>query len=158
MEKHFSKRRLIPVAVALLALVCASGVAYAYWTASGIGSGTGKTAVGVTSLTATSAALNEMYPGNSAQPIVITVQNPTTQPVYVTSVSASVTDTGDPGCLAIWFPVAGSPVAVGAEIAALGNLTLSSPTYTPPTIRFDNLPVDQSVCKDKTITLSFTIS
>jgi hypothetical protein len=158
MQKHLSKRRLIPVAVALLALVCASGVAYAYWTASGSGTGTGHTAAGVTSLTATSAALNDMYPGDSAQPIVITVHNPTTQTVYVTSVAVSVGDSTPSGCGAANFTVLLSPVAVGAEIAASGNLTLSSPTYTPPTIQFKDLASNQDVCKNVTVNLSFSIS
>jgi hypothetical protein len=159
MEKHFSKRRLIPVAAALLALVCASGVVYAYWTASGSGIGTGHTAAGVTNLTATSAALNDMYPGDSAQPIIITVHNPsTTQTVYVTSVAVSVGDSTPSGCGAANFTVLLSPVAVGAEIAALGNLTLSSPTYIPPTIQFKDLGSNQDVCKSVTVNLSFTIS
>jgi copper(I)-binding protein len=157
MEKHFSKRRLIPVAVALLALVCASGVAYAYWTANGSGTGTGTTAAGVTNLTATSAALNPMYPGDSAQPIVITVHNPSTQTVYVTSVSASVSGTSNVGCTAGDFTVVGSPEAVGQEIAASGNLTLTSP-LVPPTIQFHDTGVNQDACKGVTVNLSFSIS
>lgn len=153
------KRKLIPVAVALVAIIAVSGVAYAYWTASGAGTGTGSTAAGVNSLTATSAALNPMYPGDTAQNIVITVHNPSaTQKVYVTSVSVSVLDSTPAGCGAANFTLVGSPVAVGAEIAASGTLTLSSPTYVPPTIQFKDLASNQDVCKSVTVNLSFTIS
>ena len=157
MQKNLSKRRLVPVVAALLALIVASGVAYAYWTASGSGTGTGSTAAGVTTLTATSAALNPMYPGDSPQDIVITVNNPSTQSVYVTSVSAVVVDTTDAGCTAADFTVVGSPVSVGAQIAASGNLTLNG-AYTPPTIQFNNTGANQDACKSVTVNLSFSIS
>ncbi len=158
MKKQFRKRLVLPVAVALVAVIALSGAAYAFWTASGSGTGTGSTAAGVTTLTATSAALNPMYPGDSAQPIVITVHNPSAQAVYVTSVSASVSGTSNGGCTAADFTVAGSPVAVGAEIAASGNLTLSTPTYTPQTIQFNDTGSNQNACKSVTVNLSFSIS
>jgi hypothetical protein len=148
---------MIPVVAALLALTVASGVAYAYWTASGSGTGTGTTAAGVSTLTATSAALTPMYPGDSPQDIVITVNNPTTQAVYVTSVSAVVSGTTNVGCTAADFTVVGSPVSVGAQIAASGNLTLTG-AYTPPTIQFNNTGSNQDACKSVTVNLSFTIS
>ena len=157
MKLQFKKRRLIPVAIAIAAVIAVSGVAYAYWTSSGSGTGTGDTAAGVTTLTATSASLSAMYPGDSAQPIVITVHNPSTQSVYVTSVSASVLSTGNVGCTAADFTVTGSPEAVGQQVAAGAALTLTSPLI-PPTIQFHNTAANQDACKGVTVNLGFTIS
>jgi hypothetical protein len=162
MKAQFKKRRFLPAALAILVLVVGSGVAYAYWTASGAGTGTGSTAAGVTTLTASSASLNAMYPGDTAQNIVITVHNPSTQTVYVTSVSAAVTSTTNAGCTATDFTVASNPVAVSRQILAGGNLILDGtavPPIAPPTIQFNNKPaVNQDACKSVTVNLGFTIS
>lgn len=154
MKAQFKKRRFLPAALAILVLVVGSGVAYAYWTASGAGTGTGTTAAGVTTLTASSASLNAMYPGDTAQNIVITVHNPSTQTVYVTSVAAAVTGTTNSGCTAADFTVALSPVSVGAQILAGADLVLSS----SPTIKFNNTGANQDACKSVTVNLGFTIS
>ncbi len=149
-----SKRRFIPVAVALIAILAISGAAYAYWTSSGTGSGTGSTADGVTSLTASSPDLDAMYPGDTDQDIVITVHNPTSQTVYVTSVAVTVTTDKD-GCTAADFTLTGAPVAVGAEIGAGADLVLTG----VPTIKFFDDPVrNQDVCQNAAVTLTFTIS
>jgi PKD repeat protein len=150
------KRKIIPVAIALVAIIAVSGVAYAYWTASGTGSGSASAAAGVSTLTADSATLNDMYPGDSSQPIVITVHNPSNQAVYVTSVTVSVGDSTPSGCGAANFTVLGSTEAVGKEIAASGSLTLTSPLI-PPTIQFKDLSSNQDVCKGVKVNLSFSI-
>jgi hypothetical protein len=157
-EKHSKKRRVLPVAIALVAIIAISGVAYAYWTASGSGTGTASTAAGVSDLTASSAALTPMYPGDSPQNIVITVHNPSVQTVYVTSVAVAVTGTSDPGCTAADFTLTGSPVAVGAQIAGGGNLVIVPTAPAVLTIHFFNDPVNnQDACKDVTVNLGITI-
>ena len=101
-----------------------------------------------------------MYPGDSAQDIVITVHNPSVQTVYVTSVAVAVTSTSDAGCTAADFTVTGSPVAVNQQILASGDLALTLANgITPPTIQFFNDPLNnQDACKDVTVNLGFTIS
>jgi len=157
---QLKKRRLIPVALAILVLVVGSGVAYAFWTAGGTGSGTGSMA-SPASVTATSAGLTAMYPGNASQPIVITITNPsTTQSVHVAQVLVAVGDSTPTGCDGTNFTLAANPVLIGAggaDIPALGTLTLSG-TYTPPTILMKNLATNQNICQGKTINLTFAVS
>ena len=160
MKLQFKKRRLIPVALAILVLVVGSGVAYAFWTANGSGSGTGSTTAGATNiLTATSPALNPMYPGDAAQTVVITVNNTSaTQAAYATQVVVAVT-TGNAGCTADDFTLTGGTVAVGKDIAAGGNVVLSAANlFVPPTIKFHNTATNQDACKIATVTLTYTIS
>jgi hypothetical protein len=159
MEKHFSKRRLIPVAAALLALVCASGVVYAYWTAGGSGSGYGTTAAGVTNLTVdqVAPALTEMYPGDSAQTTHVTVTNGSAQSVHVTTVSISNVTTDKTGCGAADFSVgaAVTPWGAGGTDIAAGVTTAA---VAGPTIKFNDRPVDQNACKGAAVTLTYSVS
>ena len=160
MKLQFKKRRLIPVALAILVLVVGSGVAYAFWTSNGSGSGTGSTTAGATNiLTATSPALNPMYPGDAAQTVVITVTNTSaTQSAYATKVVVAVTTNKD-GCTADDFTLTGGTVTVGKDIAAKGTLDLTvANNYVPPTIQFYDSTSDQSACQNATVTLTYTIS
>jgi hypothetical protein len=159
---QFKKRRFLPAMLAILVLVVGSGVAYAYWTAGGAGTGTGSMA-SPASVTATSAALIPMYPGNASQPIVITITNPSaTQAVHVTQVLVAVGDSTPAGCDGTNFTLAANPVLIGAsgvDIAASGSLVLSTAnSYVPPTILMKDLASSQDVCKSKTVNLTFTVS
>jgi hypothetical protein len=159
------KRKFLPVAIALVAVIAVSGVAYAYWTASGAGVGTAKAAAGVSDLQASSIPLTNMYPGDGAQNIVITIHNPSTQKVWVTSVSTSISGVdmviGHAGttCGPSDFTLnATPPESVGYELSVGASLTLDVPTYTPPTIKFNDTGANQDACKGATVNLSFTIS
>ena len=155
------RRKVIPAAIALVAVIAVSGIAYAYWTSNGSGSGTGSTTAGAANiLTATSPARDPMYPGDVAQTVVITVSNTSaTQAAYATQVVVAVT-TGNPGCSASDFTLTGGTVAVGKDIAAGGSLVLSTANgFVPPTIKFfDDPNKNQNVCQSATVTLTYTIS
>jgi hypothetical protein len=157
MEKHISKRRIIPVALALLALVAASGVAYAYWTANGSGTGTGATAASVTNVTVVqTTVLVPMYPGDAAQTITGNLVNGNTGPVYITTVTASIASvTGGAGtCDATDFTLSPTQATVNAEIPVGTSVAV----WTGPAIQFNNKPaVNQDGCKGATVHLAYSI-
>jgi hypothetical protein len=155
-NRQFRKRLVIPVAVALVAIIAVSGIAYAYWTASGSGTGTGSTDPGVSDLTVHGAALSAMYPGDSSQTTSVTITNNATASAHVTSVSISgLTTSAGASCDSSNFSI-GGPVAVpaGSQNIAHG----ASVTVNGPTIQFNNLPTNQDLCKNVTVTVTYSVS
>jgi hypothetical protein len=154
MEKHFSKRRLIPVAAALLAVVCASGVAYAYWTASG--SGTGQAGVGTSvSLTVTQNTPypSNLVPGGAAQNVSVHVVNPATFSQSLSAVAISVHAASLPvGCDILWFTVTNPTIASPIVLAA------GASTDQVGTIRLIESGTNQDACKSATIDLDIAVS
>ena len=154
------RRRIIPVAFALVAILAFSGVALAYWTAIGAGTGTAAAAAGTSSLTVKQVTVvTNLYPGDSAQTISGNFDNPNLGPVYVTTVTASlasVTKAGNPvaGCDTTDFTLAAATATVNAEIPA----GLAKGAWTGPTIKFnDKAGVNQDACKGVTVNLSYSI-
>ena len=158
-----NKRKFIPVAIALVAVIAVSGVAYAYWTAGGSGTGSATAANGVTNLTVNGpTTLTAMFPGDTAQTISGTFDNPNLAATWVNSVTVSITVTMAGGavgaCNATDFTLA-NPVAsvnalipVGNPVGLWGNLAIH------PTIQFNNKPSPQDGCKGATVNLTYTIS
>jgi hypothetical protein len=143
MRKLMRKRVLVPVA-AVMALAVA-GVALAYFTSSGTGSGTASvgTDAGVTISPVTINAT--LYPGGSSS-VDFTVNNTSTDTSakvgkVVADTSAGTNGiTGLPvGCDASDFHFA--DVAVNAEIAAGGSTSSSG------TLSMDNSAANQDACK-----------
>lgn len=165
MNKQLNKRRVIPVAIALMAVVALSGVAYAYWTVGGGGSGAGTAAGGVTGLTVVQdTVLNPMYPGDSIQIISGKFYNTNTGPVYVTTVTASISSvtkaTGAPSgtCDATDFTLASAVMTVNAEVPVSATATTEVGAWTGATIKFnDKTDTIQDACKGATVHLAYSI-
>ncbi len=138
MRKLMHKRVLIPVlAIAALAF---AGVAYAYFTSSGTGSGTASvgTDAGVTISPVTFDST--LFPGSSTA-VHFTVNNTSADTsAKVDKVVADGAVTGLPaGCLAADFHFA--DVSVGATIAPGGTASGSG------TLSMDNTAANQDACK-----------
>lgn len=157
------QRKFIAVAVALVAVIAVSGVAYAYWTAGGTGGGSAKAADSVSTLKANGpTSLTSMFPGDAAQTISGTFDNPNAAETWVTSVTVSITVTEASGapsgtCDATDFDLV-NPVATvnaliptGAGQGTWGNLA------THPTIQFHNKASNQDACKGATVNFTYTI-
>lgn len=155
------KRKIIPVAIALVAIIAVSGVAYAYWTSGGSGGGTGSTSAGVTVTVNQTTVLNPMYPGLGAQTISGNFTNTTGASVLVPSVTASiasVTPLGAGPCTPGDFTLANANVTVGVQVPV--GVPSGTPTgaWTGPTIMFNNkVDVDQNGCKGATVALAYSI-
>jgi hypothetical protein len=163
---QLKKRRLIPVALAILVLVVGSGVAYAFWTAGGTGGGSANAAASVSNVTVhQTTVLTDMYPGDTEQTITGNFANPNAAAVFVHSVTASIASVSGT-CAKDNFLIGGT--ADGTQtvlVDAAVNHTDSLPTqlytgsWTGIHIQFNNKPlVNQDECKSATVTLTFTAS
>jgi hypothetical protein len=160
---QFKKRRLIPAALAILVLVVGSGVAYAYWTAGGTGSGNAAAANSVSNVTVNqTTVLTAMFPGDIAQTISGNFTNTNAAPTYVTTVTASISSVTKAGgavtgtCDSTDFTL-GSPAVTVAALVPVGSPELTL-TWTGPTLHFNNKATNQDQCKGATVALTYTIS
>ena len=159
-------KRTAVAGVGAAALVTA-GIAYAYWTTTGFGSGTGATTAGViNTLSFTQTPLvSAMYPGDSSQSLSVTVANThLAQKVYVTGVSAYIT-TGNAGCTGADFNLNGSTTSIDAGSAVpltwtpqeldAGGLDTDDATGT---VQFNNTGDNQDACKGAVVTIHYLAS
>ena len=135
--------------------IAGSGVALAYWTQSG--SGTGSAATGTTkALTITGTSPTGLVPGDAAKDVVLTISNPGDAPVKVQGVTIAIAstfseqaDADKPACTASDFTVV-SPLAPADEIAAGATATVTG------SIKLNNTAANQDNCKDVTVPLVFS--
>lgn len=157
MSKLKTKRRAL--AGVGLALIMATA-AFAYWTAGGSGSGSAEAGT-TTGLTVNqTSTLTAMYPGDSAQTLSGTFDNPNSGPIHVGTVTASISSVTKAGgapagtCDATDFTLAGAAMTVNVDVPA-GTGTGS---WTGATIRFNNKATNQDACKGATVNLAYAIS
>ena len=87
-----------------------------------------------------------LTPGSST-PVTVTVSNPNTYSVGVSTVSAVIT-TSDAGCLPADFTFAAT--VLNTTIAALGSTSFAQDLV------FADTAVNQDACKGATVTLTFS--
>lgn len=145
MSKHLTKKRVILAAIAGLTVALATGGAYAYFTASG--SGTGSATVGSASgITLSSGSVGGLYPGGADVPVTVTISNPGGGAQYVDTVSGSVADNA--GCLGSWFQV--DSAAYAGTIAPGGSDTKGT------NVRMLDSGSNQDVCQGKSMTINWS--
>ena len=154
MKLQFKKRRLIPVALAILVLVVGSGVAYAYWTSGG--SNTGSAGVGTNvplTVSQTLPAPANLVPGGAAQNVTVHIVNPATFSQSLSAVAITVHAATLPvGCLVGWFTVTNPTIAVPIVLATTAS------TDQVGTIKLIESGSNQDACKSATLTLDFLVS
>ena len=141
-------------------VVVTSVAAVAYWTAGGSGSGTATTGT-VSALTAVqTSTVTAMAPGDSAQSLNGTFTNPNNGPVYVSTITASISGVtkavGAPAgtCDASDYTLAGAIMTINAEV-----LANDTSTWSGATIKFIfKATVNQDACKGATVALAYTIA
>jgi hypothetical protein len=153
-----TKHRPLLVALVVILIVAVGGVAFAYWTSSGTGTGEAQTgtssALEVEGGETTDAALT---PGGPSQSIPFTVTNTSSGTQDFSSVVVTVANadgsawTAVPGCSAADYSV-GTPVVtygpIDGEGTRSGTVSLS----------MVNRPVNQDACKTVTVPLRFVVS
>ena len=159
MKQILSKK--VAFATAGVLTVAGTGVAYAYWSAGGAGSGTAAAGTTVALVANQTSTVTGMAPGDSAQTLSGNFNNPNSGPIYVTSVTASIGTVakaaGAPAgtCSAADFTLANAVMAVGAQVPAGTN----QGAWTGATIKFNNsTTVNQDACKGATVTVAYTIA
>ena len=148
------------VALGTAALVCTGGVATAYWTAGGNGTGSASTGTNVAITAVQTSTVSAMGPGDSAQTLSGNFNNPNSGPVWVSTVTVSISGvTQAPGavgsCAADDYTLANTVMTVNAQVPA-GN---AQGSWTGATIKFNNKPsTNQDGCKGATVQLAYTIA
>jgi hypothetical protein len=138
----------------------AGGAAFAYWTAGGSGSGTADTGTGTTLTANQTSTVTGLAPGVSAQTLSGDFDNPNPGPVYVTSVTASISSVVKAGgapagtCDATDYTLSNAVMSVAAEVPA-GNGTGA---WTGATLTFFDKATNQDACKGATVNLAYSIS
>lgn len=155
-----NKKRGLKIAALAGGLVLVGGVAFAYWTQGGTGTGsasTGDTADITVNQTSTVAGL---APGLPAQTLSGNFDNPNGGPVYVTSVTASISSVvkavGAPSgtCTAADYTLSGATMPVGAEVAS----GPAQGSWGGATLAFNDTGANQDACKGATVNLAYTAS
>ena len=147
--------RFLAFTVTAVALVV-GGLAYAYWTQGGTGSGSatnGTTSAITVNQTSTATGL---YPGGPAVTLSGSFTNPNAHSVSISSITAAVhtlnsqTDSGKPACTAADFAIGGSS---GASVVPAGTGVGS---WTGLTVRMLDNSLNQDNCKNVSITIDYT--
>jgi len=154
-----NKRRATKVVALTAALVVTGGAAFAWWTAGGSGTGSASTG-NVSGLTVLqTSVVTGLAPGLPAQTLSGTFQNPNSGPVYVSSVSVTISSVvkavGAPAgtCDATDYVITGSPLTIDAEV-----LANDTSTWSGPQIAFVNKASNQDGCKGATVNLAYSAS
>jgi hypothetical protein len=154
MEKHSKKRRILPVAIALVAILAISGVAYAYWTSSGTGTGTATVGTSQALTVTQFGTVTGLVPDSVPHDVTVRVLNPATFSQSLSAVAISVNATTLPGgCLAAWFTVTDPTIAAPPVVLAAG-----ASTDLVGQIQMDESGTNQDACQGATIDLDFAVS
>lgn len=102
--------------------------------------------------------LEQLMPGEPAQPLPVRIGNPNPAPIEVTSLTVAVTPeapdcSGDPN-----FAVTASSLSPAAPllVPAGGSVSLPTAGATAPAVAMRELPVDQNACRGATVRLDFS--
>ena len=155
MKKHLSKRRVVLLAVVVVALAIASGVAFAYFSSSGSNTGTAGVGSSQNLAVAQSGTVpSGLVPGGAAQDVKVTVTNNATFKQSLSALTISLDDTQLPaGCSKDWFTVTSPTIALPIVLNASGGST----TLTG-SIQMTESNSLQDNCKDATLHLNFVAS
>jgi hypothetical protein len=144
------------------AVLMGGGIAFAYWTTTGDGTGTASTSAGASNLSFSQTVAQQslgLYPGQAPQTIAGTVTNENAsggQYQYVTSVTAAIASVdkaegADGVCGISDYEITDGTMAVGQNLAPGDSIA-----FTGAKIAFVNKATDQDGCKGATVNLTFT--
>jgi hypothetical protein len=152
------KKRTTVIAAAMVVVLFSAVAAYAYWSTSGTGTGTAATGTSSAVNAVQTSVVADMGPGTAAQTLSGTLLNTDTQPLYVATVTASITSvTKADGVVGTCEPsdyiLANAVMTVNAE--ALVNDTS---TWTGATLMFNNKLTNQDACKLATVNIGYVVA
>jgi hypothetical protein len=156
--RTISKTAKIAVAGVSAATLAMSGVAYAYWSTSG--TGTGSAATGSSSafvVTSDPATGDPLTPGGPSQTVAFHVNNPSAGHQYLSAVAITVAEAGG----GTWDDVAGCSAAdytVGTPSFTGGDMAPGTTINGTVTITMNNLASNQDACEGATVPLYIAAS
>jgi hypothetical protein len=150
-------KKVVTGVVAGTLVLAGSGVAYAYWTATGSGTGSATTAAGGSNLfLAQTSTISNLHPGGAAQAITGRVTNKADNAAYVTSVTVTIVGValapGATGCDKTDYVIANSIMNVGKDLAGKGGVA----EFSGASIQFNNKETSQDACKGASVLLNYT--
>lgn len=103
-------------------------------------------------------SLGTLFPGAPAQSLPLTIANPNSVPILVTSITVSASSS-PPGCASaenLILTGASASSASPIQVPANGSISLPGPDGSAPTIGLRDLPVSQDACQGAQFPLSFS--
>jgi len=150
------RARLGPL-LTIVVLLAIGGVALAYWTQGGSGSGTASAGTPVAITVNQTGSPSGLYPGGPAAALAGTFTNTNTGPVTISSVTAAVhafashtVDATKPDCTQADFAIAGTS---SANVVPSGTAVGS---WSGLTVRMLDNGLNQDNCKGAAITIDYT--
>jgi hypothetical protein len=150
---YIKKKNRLAIGGVLLVLVLASGVAIAYWTSSGEGTGTVKASSGGAAFEVSSTLAEGLYPGGSSAVTVKVKDVEASQSEYLTKLEAEVEKTSVAECKKEWFEV--TPASQEPKVVVAHGETKE---YTVNLKMKEEAAVNQNACKSASITLKYKAS
>jgi hypothetical protein len=143
--------------VAVIAVLAIGGVAFAYWTLGGSGSGNTTAGTGSTITVNQTGTPTGLFPGGPAAALAGTFTNPNPGSVNITSVTAAVraftshlVDAAKPDCTQADFAIGGTS---GANVVVSGT---NVGAWSGLTVRLLDNGLNQDNCKGVSITIDYT--
>lgn len=150
--RRFKKRTVALVTAG--AVLVMGGIAFAYWTNTGSGTGSASTGSNNSIAVHQTSTVTGLAPGLPAQTLSGDFDNPNDTPVYITAVTATVSGTDTAGCDETNYTIAGS-APVNAEIQP----GTAQGSWSGLTIEFNNKPaVNQDACKNAVVSIAYSAS
>jgi hypothetical protein len=159
MPRFFNGNRKVGVVLAVC-LLASAGVAYAYWTASGSGSGGASTAEPDAITINQTSTVDGLFPGGPAQALAGDFDNPNPGSIFVATITAAITGVSGPNitpatpCAAADYQLNDSPMTVNDEIPSGSGVG----TWSGGSIQLLNSGSNQNGCKGATVTISYTVA
>ena len=153
-----SKKRVTAIGVLTAATMLGGGMAVAYWTSTG--SGTGEATVGSAgdNISVSGTVAGTLSPGGPAATVSFTATNPENFSQKLTTIHLDSIDADDAGCATVLgtdFSMADVTVGADGELGALdANVDLTD----QGTLEMLDSGVNQDDCQGATLTLNFTTS
>ena len=154
-------KKTTAIMIAAVTVLAGGGAAFAYWTAGGSGTGTGTTAATTSNVTAVqTSTVSNLAPGATAQTLTGNFTNPNSGPVYVGTVTASISSVVKAGgavagvCDATDYTLASAAMTVGAQVPA----GAAQGAWTGATVQFNNKGTNQDQCKLATVNIAYAVA
>lgn len=146
------KTQKVAIVGGTVAALMSGGIAYAYWTSTG--SGTGSATTGTSSpwvVTVANVNLADLTPNGPSDTVGFTVKNTNSGVQNLASTVASVTGTSNVGCTAADFNVSATTIVYG-------SVPSGSTVPGTFTVQLKDTGVNQDACKGVTVTLKVDAS
>jgi hypothetical protein len=159
--RKFMTKKVGIVFAGVLATLFAAGAAFAYWSTAGTGTGTAATGTSSAVNAVQTSTVADMGPGTTAQPLSGTLLNTDTQPLYVATVTASITSvTRTAEAIAANLPCTAADYLISNPVAQVNAEALvnDTSTWSGPSIAFVNSGANQDGCKLATVNIGYVVA